>query len=180
MKTIFKQKLKDYFDMLHGPIYTNLITKFWLNVYVRQSGQTIQSNVYDFPITITQSLNVQTIKCEEKGSYVEYYRFNNVFSIHIRLIYGNYNKLTTSATLIPIAKVWHQLLVSNLRPREKQLKTLTSYDNNLLYFLIHNVKINLPHIVFNFLIEIVVTSREEMISSYLMEEFFLNFSLSYG
>lgn len=41
MKTISKQKLKSYFDMFHRPIYTNLVTKFWLNFSVRQSGQTI-------------------------------------------------------------------------------------------------------------------------------------------
>lgn len=119
MKTISKQKLKCYFDMLHGFIYTNLISEFWLNAFIRHSGQTIQSNVYGFPITITQSLIAQTIKCEEKGNCVEHYRFNNVFSIHLLLIYINYNKLTSYATLIPIEKVWHQLLVSNLRPREK-------------------------------------------------------------
>ena len=38
MKTIYKQKMKGNFDMLHGPIYTNLVIEFWLNVFVRQSG----------------------------------------------------------------------------------------------------------------------------------------------
>ncbi|CAL5204463.1 unnamed protein product [Lathyrus oleraceus] len=104
MKTISKQKLKGYFDILHGPIYTNLITKFWLNVSVIQSGPTIQSNVYGFPITIIPSLIAQTIKCEEKCTCVEHYRFNNVFSIHPFLIYANYNKLTNFSTLIPIVK----------------------------------------------------------------------------
>lgn len=152
-KTISKHKLKGYFDMLHGPIYTNLVTELWLNASISKFGKdakSIQFNVYDFPITIIPSLIAQTIKCEEKGSCIEQYRFNNVFSNHLLLIYVNYNNLTSPATLIPITKVWHQLLVSNLRPREKQLETLTSDDKHVLHFLIHNVKINLPLTIFNF------------------------------
>lgn len=53
--------------------------------------------------------------------------------------------------------------MSNLRPKEKQLETVTSDDKHLLYFFIHNVKINLPITSFNFLMEMVVTSREEII-----------------
>ena len=105
---ISKHKLKGYFDMLHGPIYTNLVTWLWLNASVRKSGEdakSIQSNVYGFPIIIIPPFIAQTIKCKEKCSCVEQYRFNNVFSNHLLLIYVNYNKLTSLATLIPITKV---------------------------------------------------------------------------
>ena len=55
-KTIRKQNLNDYFDILHGPIYINIIKEFWLNASFGQFGhdvESIQSYVNDSHITIT-------------------------------------------------------------------------------------------------------------------------------
>lgn len=158
-----------------------MVEEFWLNSSVGPSGhdaESIQSYVNDSPITITQSLIVKTIKCEEEGCCVEHYRFNNVYSYQLHLIYANYDNLSSPTTLPPIRKVLYQLLVSNLRPREKQLETLTWDDKHLLLLLTNNIIANIPLIIFNFLKKMIIISRDEMLSSYHMEEFFLNFSLS--
>ena len=55
-KTIRKQKLNGYFDILHGPIYINLVKEFLLNASVGPFGhdaESIQSYVNGSPITIT-------------------------------------------------------------------------------------------------------------------------------
>ena len=65
-KTIRKQKLNGYFDILHGSIYINLVKEFGLNASVGPSGrdaESIQSYVNGSPITITQLLITQTINC---------------------------------------------------------------------------------------------------------------------
>ena len=171
-KIIHKRKLNGYFDILHGPIYINLIKEFWLNASVGIFGHdvdSIQSYVNDSPITITQSLIIKTINCEEEGCCVEHYRFNKVYSDHLRLIYANYDNLSSHATLLPIGKVLYQLLVSNLCLRDKQLGTLTWDDNHLLLFLTKNIIVNLPLTIFNFLKKMIIISREEM-----------NFHIPYG
>ena len=52
--------------------------------------------------------------------------------------------------------------MSNLRPREKQLKTLTWDEKHLLLFLTKNIKANLSLTIFNFLKKMIIISREEM------------------
>lgn len=103
-----------------------------------------------------------TINCEEEGYCVEHYRFNNVYSDHLCLIYANYDNLNRPATLLPIGKVLYQFLVSNLRPREKQLEALTLDDKHLLLLLTKNIKVNLSFTIFNFLNKMIIISRKEM------------------
>lgn len=94
--------MNGYFDILHGSIYINLVKKLWLSASVGPFGndaKSIHSYANNFPITITQSLIAKTIKCEEEGCCVEHYRFNNVYKDHIRLIYVNYDNLSSPATL---------------------------------------------------------------------------------
>lgn len=81
-KTICKQKLNGYFDILHGLIYINIVKELWLNAFVGSSShdaKSIQSYVNDSHITINQSLIVKIINCEEEGCCVEHYRFNKVY-----------------------------------------------------------------------------------------------------
>lgn len=104
-KIICKQKLNGYFNILHGHIYINLVNEFWLNASVGSSchdAETIQCYVDDSPITITQLLIAKTINCEEEGCCVKHYRLNKVYSDHLRLIYVNYNNLSSPTTLLPI------------------------------------------------------------------------------
>lgn len=42
-KTIRKQKLNDYFYILYGPIYINLVKEFWLNAFVEPYGHDDES-----------------------------------------------------------------------------------------------------------------------------------------
>ncbi|CAL5186666.1 unnamed protein product [Lathyrus oleraceus] len=112
-KTIRKQKLNGYFDITHELIYINLTKELWFSVFIGPSdhdAESIQSYVNDSPITITQSLIAKTINCEEESCYVECYRFNKVYSDHLRLIYVNYDNLSSPATLLPIGKVLYQLI----------------------------------------------------------------------
>ena len=162
-EAVNKQKLSGYFNILDGPVYTNLVKDFWMNASVVPAGdkEIIQSYVNGNHVFITPSLIALTINCEEFGSCVEHYESNNVYANHLYLLYANKNNLASPASLRSIPKFWFQLLVSNLRPREKDLEGLTWYDKHLLLFLTYNMRVNLPLTIFNFLKKMIETSREE-------------------
>lgn len=64
------------------------------------------------------------------------------------------------SSLLPKAKIWHQLLVSNFQSREDALETLTYVDKYLIFFILSRTRVNYPLTIFNFLRQKMVTSHE--------------------
>lgn len=154
-KDVKKQNFNGYFNILHGSIYTKLIKESWLNASVIPVGhqEIIQSYVNGTHLYITLPLIAMKTNCEELSSYVEHYKFNNVYVTHLHLLFANQNNFSSPTSLIPNTKFCFQLLVSNIHPREKELETLTWYDTNHVLFLTYNIRFNLT--IFNFLKEII-------------------------
>ena len=134
-----------------------------MNVSFVPAGQDeiIQFSVNDSHFFITPPVIAMTINNEEFGSYVEHYESNCVYANHFYLLYANKNNLASPAFLRSISKFQFQLLVSNLRPREKELERLTWYDKHLLLFLTYNMRFNLSLTILNFLNKMIETCREE-------------------
>ena len=68
---------------------------------------------------------------------------------------------TNPNNLLPIVKVWFQLVLSNLCPRGINLNTLTHDDRLLVHLLVNHERVNLPQTIFNHLRYSIVVSREE-------------------
>ena len=151
--------------MLNGPIYPDPMKDFWANAHVHQNeldGCQILSVVYGSHVVINSKIISQAINCEEDGVTVEIYRHNNIFVNLMHIIYGSKGLDESPSTLTPMAKVWYQIMGTNLRPREKGTRWLSSDDKHFILFLVSRTKINLPLSMFNYLKEEILLSREEL------------------
>lgn len=61
----------NYFTMIHGPIYTNLVKYLWKYAFVRFVGCFIPSCVFGVPIIITPSSIAGAISCVETCVTIE-------------------------------------------------------------------------------------------------------------
>ena len=162
---ILFQNWNKYFEMLFGPIFPDLVKEFWANAHIQQNGLddcVILSVVSGFPVMINSYIISQAIECEEAGKTVESFRGNNLFANHMHLIYGYEGPDTSPSTLTSMAKVWYQIMGTNLRPREKGAGYMSAMDKLFILFLISKIKINLPKSIFNYLKEEIISSREKL------------------
>lgn len=72
------------------------------------------------------------------------------------------NNLASVSSFLPKAKIWHQLLVSNIQPHEDALEALSYDDKHLIFFIFSRIKVNLPLTIFNFLKKKIIASHEEI------------------
>lgn len=119
------------------------------------------------PIRITRTSIAYTIKCNDGGSIVENYRFNNKYEGNQILDFldmvNQASGTSSPLALRPVARFWHQVLLLNIRPREKYTKVLTKEDNYFMFFLGFKNCINLPKTIFNYLKETILASRNQTI-----------------
>ena len=165
LSDISSQKWEKYFEILSGPIFPTLVKELWANAPVMQPESNdcvILSVVSGFPIMINSHVIAQAIECEEDGNTVEGFRGKPIFASHIHIIYGYEGPTNSPSTLIPRAKVWYQIMGTNLRPREKGNASMSVSDRLFILFLISKIRINLPESILNYLKEEIVSSREEL------------------
>lgn len=66
---VFHNGWDNFFDMIYGPCYPNLVKKFWANASIQNLHlkYVILSEVFDVLITITPTSIANAINCEEEG-----------------------------------------------------------------------------------------------------------------
>ena len=113
-------------------------------------------------MVINSKIISQAIYCEEDGITVEIWRHSNNSANDFQIIYGSKGPSESPYTLSPMAKVWYQIMGTNLRPRENGTGWLSSDDKHFILILVSKTKINLPLSMFNYLKEEILSSREEL------------------
>lgn len=103
------------------------------------------------------------IQCKENGVCMDMYSRTSPFIDNIppKILTNLYN-LASVSSLLPEEKIWHQLVVSNIQPREKDLDTLTYEDKLFILFFLSRIKVNLPLTIFNFTNKIIIFSHDIM------------------
>ena len=111
------QDWPNYFALLRGPIYPNLIKALWEYALESEDGNSIHSFVFEIPFTITPSSIARAIGCTLAGVTMDEFRLNYTFIESFRDIFNmsflifepnNPNRLS------PTAKAWFNLLLKNL------------------------------------------------------------------
>lgn len=116
--------------------------------------------VLNTPITITPSVIIDIIKCEEDGVDIECYETNLTFHKDILFIAKSIGNPSKVSNLTHATSLWYQLIITNFLPRDQNSPFLSMDDKHLIYFIISRVKVNLHLTIFNCMKEKIMTSRE--------------------
>ncbi|KAI5385523.1 hypothetical protein KIW84_072211 [Lathyrus oleraceus] len=133
--------------------------------HIRQDASCIKSNVFGISISLTSVLIAKEIVCEEVGVHMDMYpRASSFLDKILDKILATKDNLASVSSLLPKAKILHQLLLSNFHPREDALETLTYVDKHLIFFILLRTMINLPLTIFKFLRKKIIASHEKVSS----------------
>lgn len=169
---VSKNGWDNFFDMLYCPTYPNLIKELWVNAFVQELNleRAILSIVSYVPINITPTSIANAINCEEEGVIPDILFWESYLPSH--LIFDNLSDLSKVSNLNSKASVGYQVLISNLLPKNKDLDSLDSDENYFMLLLNSDMKINLPHVMFEYLKMSLLPFNEGSHVSFLMEGFF--------
>lgn len=83
--TVSQNDWDNFFNMLYGHSYHNLIKEFWVNASVKELNQeyTILSIVYSVPITIIPTSITNTKNCEDKVVVLDMLFWESYLSPHL-------------------------------------------------------------------------------------------------
>lgn len=92
---------------------------------------------------------------------VETYKLKYTFVerlISIHDVSSSRYEATNPAKLLPLAKIWFRLIVTNFRAISDNMNTLTHDEKMFILLLLSNININLAQNLFNFLNESIIVS----------------------
>lgn len=141
----------DFFYMLSGPTYPNLVKELWVNAFVQELHLevVIIFVVSSIPITITSTSIVNATNCKDEGVTLDMLFWELSFPLH--LIFYNLYDLSKVSNFNSVASVWYQILISNFLPNNKNLNSLDIDEKDFLLLLNSDLKINLPHVMFEYM-----------------------------
>ncbi|KAI5447676.1 hypothetical protein KIW84_015218 [Lathyrus oleraceus] len=149
--TVSQNGWDDFFDMLYGFTYPNMIKELWVNTSIHELNLdcAILSVVSGVPITITPTTVANAINYEDEGVVLDILFSKSCLSPHI--IFDDLSDLSKLPSLNSKALVWYYLLISNCLPKNKDLNSLDIDENYFLLLINSYLKINLPQVMFDYL-----------------------------
>ena len=147
------QSWSGYYSMLNGPVFLVLVKEFWKYAKISNDGNTILSEVYRLPITISISSIEKVIKCVSSGVTIDDFQTDLNMVERCRILFDDSTPFEPNnpEKLLPSARTWFRFSLTNLRPRATARSTLSQDDRIFVFLLTHHFKINLPKTIFNHL-----------------------------
>ncbi|MCI06047.1 hypothetical protein A2U01_0027102, partial [Trifolium medium] len=166
------QGWKRYFDMLNGPIYTNMVKEFWMkahvydNVAAKQKKNIIKSVLAGLDITISRAHFAKLLDVKDQGKRISDYKNEIYYRQSIKKqLYSDENLAGKSKSMKDFYIVLFKILISNLIPRSGGTDTISWEHLHLLYFLKSGKKINLVDLLFEYLYQAVRDSNIKNITT---------------
>lgn len=116
------------------------------------------SDVSGLFITITPTSIANEIKCEDEGVTLDMLFLDSSFPPH--LIFDNLSDLSKVSNLNFVPSNWYQILILNFLPNKKNLEFLDIDEKVFALLLNSGLKINLSHIMFEYLKTILISFHE--------------------
>ncbi|XP_050889948.1 uncharacterized protein LOC127095279 [Lathyrus oleraceus] len=134
----------NFFDMIYGPTYPNLIKDFWVNASIQDLNLELDILfvVPGVPITFTPTSIANAINCEDEGVVMDILFWKSYLSPH--LIFIDLSYLSKVSSLNSKELVWYHLLISNFLPKNKDLTSLDINEKAFMLLLNSDLKINVP------------------------------------
>ena len=161
-ENVNNQKWENYFYLLKGPIFPTLVKEFWKFACISQDGNSIESYLYDFPISVPSSSIAEAIKCAQTGVTVDEFHHDYCLYEDLREIFHPVNSIPESNSpegLLDITKHWYIVLINNIRPKKVDRNVVNHDDKVFLYLVLNKIRINLLQTIFNYLKNCVDNSR---------------------
>ncbi|KAI5442948.1 hypothetical protein KIW84_011835 [Lathyrus oleraceus] len=140
----YDEEYKDnFFSMLYGPCYPNLVNEFWVNAFIQDLHleYAILSEVSGVPITPTPTSIVNLINYEEEGLVLNMHFLDSYLPFH--LIFEDLSDISKVSNLNSKELVWYHMLISNFLPKNKDMTSL-DIDGKSFYVASHLRSEDLP------------------------------------
>lgn len=164
MRSMYLQDWSGYYALLNGPIFTTLVKELWKFARISDDGNTIWSEIYRLPISITISFIKEVTKCASSGATIDHYqsRLSTVESFRILHDSSIPYEPNNPENLLPYAQAWFRFSLTNLCPRETARSTLSHDDKIFIFLLSYHFRINLHKTIFNHLKHSIEVSRTQI------------------
>ncbi|KAK2450791.1 hypothetical protein QL285_009891 [Trifolium repens] len=154
----YDQQWGNYFDMLNGFVYYDIVKNFWHKAYVfdefsaNKQGKEIRSNLLGIDVLITQEHVAKILGLDNKGEDVNEYKLKSEYTDAIKAYFfpaGTTEKQFGNAKYLKSDfNFAFRVFLTSIIPRIGGKDTISLPHIHFLWFLHKRVKINLASLLF--------------------------------